>query len=94
MSTIAGWMTLIAVIGLAMGLLIVAPGLSFLVVLILFETLAALRFRAYARRGQPMSGCAQTAWILMFLIVTPILSVVAVLIGLFAYCTVNPDARL
>ncbi len=87
MSTIAGWMTLIAVIGVAMGLLVVAPGLSFLVVLVLFETLAAIRFRAYSRRGKQMSGCVQTAWILAFLIVIPIVAVVAALIGLFAYCT-------
>jgi hypothetical protein len=94
MSTIAGWMALIAALGAAMGLLVVAPGLSFLVVLILFETLAALRFRAYSRRGKQMSGCVQTAWLLAFLIVIPIVAGVAVLIGLFAYCTVNPNARL
>jgi hypothetical protein len=92
MSTIVGWMILIAVIALAMGLLTAAPGLSLLVVLILFETLAVIRFRTYSRRGQPMSGCVQGAWILMFLIVTPILSIAAVLIGMFAYCSVNPHA--
>jgi hypothetical protein len=92
LSTIAGWMALIAAVGVAMGLLIVAPGLSFLVVLILFETLAAIRFKAYRRRGKPMSGCVETAWVLTFLIVIPIMSVVAVLIGLFAYCSMNPGA--
>ena len=96
MSTIAGWMTLIAVIGLAIGIPIVNPeaiGVSLLLILIYFETLAALKFRAYRRSGEPMSGCAQTVWILSFLIVIPFLSIVAFIIGLFAYCAVlRPDA--
>jgi hypothetical protein len=96
LSTIAGWMALIAVIGVAIGIPIVEPdaiGISYLLILIYFETLAALKFRAYRRRGEPMSGCAQAAWILSFLIVIPFLSIVAFIIGLFAYCAVlRPDA--
>jgi small-conductance mechanosensitive channel len=91
LSTIAGWMTLIAVLGVVMGAMIVVPALSFLVVLVLFEALAAIRFQANRRGGQPSGDDNPVNYIITYMIVIPIVAIVAALIGLFVHCLRTPD---
>jgi hypothetical protein len=91
LSTIKGWMIVIAVIGVLLGAMLVAPVVFILAVVVLFETVAISQFRE-SRRRQPMSGCAEAIWLLMFLLVVPIVAVVAAVIALYAVCTVAPQA--
>jgi hypothetical protein len=92
LSTIAGWMVLIAVLGVIMGIMTVAPYLFILVLLVAPEAVAVIKFRESRRRNQAMSGCVVTAWVLAFTIVIPVVSIVAGVVALVAYCTVNPRA--
>jgi hypothetical protein len=92
LSTIAGWMTLIAVIGVTMALMIEVPGLmivaaplSVLVPIGLIETLAARRFMSYRRGGRPMSAYEEAAWILALSVLIPTLGVVAVIAAAVHY---------
>ena len=84
-------MTLIAGLGVMMGALVVAPTLSFLVVLVLFEALAAMRFRADRRGGRPNQNDSRATYILTYMIVIPIVAIVAALIGLIVHCIMNPE---
>ena len=90
-STIAGWMILIAVIAGTMAAMVLSPFVFILAVLVLMEWVTAVRYRE-ARRRKPMSGWAELGWILGFLVVAPLVSIVASVVALSAYCTVNPNA--
>ncbi len=88
MSTIAGWMILIAVIGVAMGLFREAPGLAFVLLISVVPALAVTEVKAYRRRrrGEPMSGLERSCWFVGLTILIPILAVVALVVALFTYC--------
>lgn len=91
LSTIKGWMIAIAIIGVALGTMIASPFVFMIVVFVLMEGVAASRFRE-SRRRKPMSSGAEALWILAFLVVIPIVSIVASVAALFVYCTVNPNS--
>lgn len=91
LATIAGWMITIAVIGVAMGTMILSPFVFIVVVFVLLEAVAVIRFRE-SRRRKPMSGGVLAIWVLAFTVVIPIVSIVASLTALYIYCSVNPDA--
>jgi hypothetical protein len=88
MSTIAGWMILIAVIGVAIGLFRETPGLAFILLVSVAPALAVTEVKAYRRRrrGEPMSAWERTFWLLGLTILIPILAAVALFVALFAYC--------
>lgn len=91
LSTIAGWMIAIAVIGATLGLMIAYPLVFIAVVFVLLESVAVIRYRQ-SRRRKPMAAWVLAIWILAFFVVIPIVSVVASLTALYIYCTVNPNA--
>jgi ribosomal protein L40E len=89
LSTIAGWMILIAVIGVAAGLLREAPGLAVVLLVIVGPALATTEVKASRRRrrGEPMSSWEWTLWVLGLMFLIPIVLIVAVAIALFLYCS-------
>ena len=88
MLTIAGWMILIAVIGVAIGLVREVPGLGFLLLISVVPALVVteVKARRRRRRGEPMSGWERTFWLVGLTILIPILAVVALFVALFTYC--------
>jgi hypothetical protein len=91
MSTIGGWMIAIAAIGVAMAILVLFPPLIIVVILVAFEALAIRRFLESVRR-HPLSVLRLTIWVLLFLVVVPVLSLVTGVATLAIYCTMNPQA--
>jgi hypothetical protein len=91
LSTIRGWMIAIAVIGVTMGSMVVSPFVFVLVVFVLLEAVAAIRYRE-SRRRKPMAAWVLAIWIFAFFVVIPIMSVVVAFTALYAYCAMNPNA--
>ncbi len=89
LSTIAGMMALIAVIGVAAALFRDAPGLSVLLFISIVPALLITEWKARRRRrrGETMSATERVVWIIALTIVMPILIGVAVVAAMFAYCT-------
>jgi hypothetical protein len=87
-STIGGWMVLIAVIGVAVGIYREAPGLATVLLASVVPALVVTEVKASRRRrrGEPMSGWERVAWILALTILIPILLIVALFAALFTYC--------
>jgi hypothetical protein len=88
MSTIAGWMILIAAIGVAVGLFREAPGLAVSLLVSIAPALAITEVKAYRRqhRGVPMTIPERIAMVLILAIVIPILVIIALVVALFTYC--------
>jgi hypothetical protein len=88
LSTIAGWMIAIAVIGVAIGLFREAPGVAILLLVSVVPALAIteLKARGRLRRGDPMSAWERIARILALTILIPILVIGALAIALFTFC--------
>jgi hypothetical protein len=88
MSTIGGWMVLIAVIGVAIGFFREAPGLTIILMISVVPALFFTELKARKRqsRGEPMSGWERAFWLLGLTILIPILTVVALVVALFTYC--------
>ena len=91
LSPIARWMIAIAAIAVTLGLMVVSPFVFVVAVFVLMEALAVVRFRESLRRG-PMPPWKQLLWVLAFLVVIPIVSIVSALVALYVYCSVNPNA--
>ncbi len=87
LSTIRGWMALIAGIGLVLALFIASPPLGFILSASALPALLVTEFIASRRRrrGEPMNGGQRLAWFIGLTILFPIL-LVAVGISLFAVC--------
>jgi hypothetical protein len=89
LSTIAGWMVVIAVIAVELGLSVTAPGLAVVLLVSVVPALAVTELKAYRRRrrGEPMSTGERVAWIFGLTILIPILLFVALVVALFMYCS-------
>ncbi len=88
MSTIAGWMILIAAIGVAVGIFREAPGLAMVLLVSVVPALALTEWKAYRRRrrGEPMSVPQRILMVIVLTILIPILAFVALVVALFTYC--------
>jgi hypothetical protein len=75
LSTIGGWMVLIAGIGVALGIVVAAPPVAIGLVLSSVPALAITEFKAYRRRrrGESVSGWQRLIWFVEFTILIPIL---------------------
>jgi len=89
LSTIGGWMALIAVIGVAAAIFRDAPGLAVLLFVSVVPALIVteVKARSRRRRGEPMSVSERVAWVIGLAIVIPILLWIALIAAVFAYCT-------
>ena len=89
LSTIGGWMILIAVIGVAVGIFREAPGLAILLLISVVPALIITEIKAYRRRrrGEPMSGLDRLLWVLLLSILVPFLLIIALAVALFMYCS-------
>ena len=87
LSTIRGWMVLIAGTGVVLALFIASPALGFILSASAVPAMFVTEFIAFRRRrrGEPMGGRQRLAWIVGLTILFPIL-LVAVGISLFAVC--------
>jgi hypothetical protein len=87
LSTIGGWMVLIAAIGVSLAILVLAPPLFVVLLASAVPALSLTEIRTYRRRrrGEPVSGWQRLAWFLGLTILLPIV-LVAVVICLFALC--------
>jgi hypothetical protein len=90
MSTIGGWMIVIAVIGVAAGLFREAPGLAIVLLVSVAPALAITELTARRRlqRGEPMSIAERVARVLGLTILIPFLVIVALAVALFTFCFV------
>ncbi len=88
MSTIAGWMILIAAIGVAAGIFREAPGLAMVLLISVVPALALTEWKAYRRRrrGVPMTVPQRIVLVLALTVLIPILLAIALVVALFAYC--------
>jgi hypothetical protein len=88
MSTIAGWMILIAAIGVAVGIFREAPGLAVVLLVSVVPALALTEWKAYRRRrrGVPMTVPERIVLVIVLTIVIPILLAIALVVALFTYC--------
>ncbi len=87
LSTIGGWMVLIAATAVALAIFVAAPWLIIVLSASAVPALFVTEFKAFRRRrrGEPMSGWQRLAWFLGLTILFPIL-LVALAIMLFAIC--------
>lgn len=87
LSTIGGWMVVIAVIGVALAILAVAPPLAAVLLVSAMPALFVTEFKTYRRRrrGEPVSGWQRLVWFLGFTILFPIV-LVALVICLIGLC--------
>jgi hypothetical protein len=90
LSTIAGLMIGIAILGVAIGLFREAPGLTVFLLISVAPALAIteLKARGRYRRGDPMSIGERILRVVVLMILIPILVVLALVVALFAYCAV------
>jgi small-conductance mechanosensitive channel len=81
-------MVLIAMIGVAVGIIREAPGLAIVLLATVVPALVVTEVKASRRRrrGEPMSGWERVAWILALTILIPILLIVALFAAFFTYC--------
>ncbi len=88
LSTIAGWMVLIALIAVLAGLFREAPGLAIALLVCVLPAWAITEVKAARRRrrAKPMSGMERALWIVALTILIPILVITALGIALFAFC--------
>ncbi len=87
LTTSGGWTVLIAAIGVALAIVVLAPPLAVVLVASAVPALVVTEFKVYRRRrrGEPVSGWQRLVWLLGFTILFPIL-LVALVICLFAIC--------
>ncbi len=90
-SSISGWMVVVAILAVCLGLYAVAPGLLFLAAISVLPALAIVEFNAARRRrgGMPMSAVERVGIFLLLTIVIPVLVAGAAIIALIAYCSMN-----
>jgi hypothetical protein len=88
MSTIAGWMILIAAIAVAVGLFREAPGLAVVLLVSVVPALTLTEWKAYhrRRRGEPMTVPQRIVMVIVLTILIPILVIIALVVALFTYC--------
>ena len=88
MSTIAGWMIGIAVLGVAIGLFREAPGVAVLLMISVVPALAITEVKAARRRrnDDPMPPWERLARVLALTILIPVLVIIALAIALFTVC--------
>ncbi len=89
LSTIGGWMVVIAAIGVALAILVVAPPLAVVLLASAVPALFVTEFKTYRRRrrGEPVSGWQRLGWFLGFTVLLPIV-LVALAICLIGLCIV------
>lgn len=88
LSSIAGWMVLIAVIAVFAAIFRMAPGLAIalLVCVLPAWAITAMNAARRRRRGEPMSGAEKVQLIVVLTILIPIVVYPALGIALFAIC--------
>lgn len=88
LSTIAGLMIGIAVLGVSIAMFREAPGLAVVLVISVAPALAIteLKARKRYRRGEPMSIGERVLRVVVLTILIPILVIVALAIALFTFC--------
>jgi hypothetical protein len=89
LSTIAGWMVLIALVAVFAGIFRAAPGLAIALLVCILPAWAITEVGAARRRRRddPMSRMERALWIVALTIMIPIVVITALGIALFAYCT-------
>ncbi|MGP0067244.1 MAG: hypothetical protein ACLQGP_27075 [Isosphaeraceae bacterium] len=88
LSSIAGWMVLIALIAVFAGIFRAAPGLAIALLVCFLPAWAITSVKAgrRRRRAEPMSGMERALWIIGLTILIPIVVITALGIALFAFC--------
>jgi hypothetical protein len=88
LSTIAGWMVLIALIAVFAGIFRTAPGLAIALLVCGLPAWAITEVKAARRRrrDEPMSGMERALWIVALTVLIPTVVIAALGIALFAFC--------
>jgi len=89
LSSIAGWMVLIAIIAVFAWIFRTVPGLAIglLVCALPAWAITAVKAGRRRRRDQPMSGTEKVLWIVGLTILIPIVVITALGIALFVFCS-------
>jgi hypothetical protein len=87
LTTIGGWMVLIALIGIVLAILVLVPPLFVVLLAAAVPALFITEFKTYRRRrrGEVVSGWRRLRWFVGFTVLIPILTV-ALGICLFSIC--------
>ena len=87
LSTIGGWMVVIAAIGVALAIFVVAPPLAVVLLVSAVPALFVTEFKTYRRRrrGEVVSGWRRLRWFVGYTVLIPLFTV-ALGICLFSIC--------
>jgi hypothetical protein len=87
--SIGGWMVVIALIGVALAILVLAPPLFVVLLAAAVPALFITEFKTYRRRrrGEWVSGWQRLRWFVGFILLIPVFTL-AVVVCLFALCMV------